>query len=78
VVRSGFESLYGNIVGIDHGNGYRTFYAHLSERMVEAGDTVQKGDVIGKVGDSGRTTGPHLHYEVHVNDLPVNPIRFLN
>jgi murein DD-endopeptidase MepM/ murein hydrolase activator NlpD len=46
--------------------------------LVEAGDTVQKGDVIGKVGDSGRTTGPHLHYEVHVNDLPVNPIRFLN
>jgi murein DD-endopeptidase MepM/ murein hydrolase activator NlpD len=78
VVRSGFESLYGNIVVIDHGNGYQTFYAHLSERTVEEGDTVQKGDVIGKVGDSGRTTGPHLHYEVHVDGLPVNPIRFLN
>jgi murein DD-endopeptidase MepM/ murein hydrolase activator NlpD len=78
VVRSGFESLYGNIVVIDHGNGYRSYYAHLSERTVEEGDTVQKGDVIGKVGDSGRTTGPHLHYEVHVNGLPVNPIRFLN
>lgn len=78
VVRSGFESLYGNLVVIDHGNGYRTVYAHLAEKAVAEGDTVQKGDVIGKVGETGRTTGPHLHYEVHVNGLPVNPIRFLN
>jgi murein DD-endopeptidase MepM/ murein hydrolase activator NlpD len=78
VVRSGFESLYGNLVVIDHGNGYRTLYAHLSERLVEEGDIVQRGDEIGKVGKTGRTTGPHLHYEVHVNGLPVNPIRFLN
>ncbi len=78
VVRSGFESLYGNLVVIDHGNGYRTLYAHLSERLVAGGDIVQRGDEIGKVGKTGRTTGPHLHYEVHVNGLPVNPIRFLN
>jgi murein DD-endopeptidase MepM/ murein hydrolase activator NlpD len=78
VVRSGFESLYGNLVVIDHGNGYRTLYAHLSERLVAEGDVVQRGDEIGKVGETGRTTGPHLHYEVHVNGLPVNPIRFLN
>lgn len=78
VVRSGFESMYGNLVVIDHGNGYRTIYAHLSERLVEAGASVQRGNVIGKVGATGRTTGPHLHYEVHVNGLPVNPIRFLN
>lgn len=78
VVRCGFESRYGNLVVIDHGNGYRTIYAHLSERMVELGDTVRRGDLIGKVGDTGRTTGPHLHYEVHVNGLPVNPVRFLN
>lgn len=78
VVRCGFESLYGNIVAIDHGNGYRTYYAHLSERSVKVGDTVRRGDVIGNVGDTGRTTGPHLHYEVHANGLPVNPIRFLN
>lgn len=77
VVRSGFESLYGNLVVIDHGNGYRTVYGHLSERMVQDGDIVQRGEVIGKVGKTGRTTGPHLHYEVHVNGLPVNPIRFL-
>ena len=78
VVRCGFESRYGNLVVIDHGNGYRTIYAHLSERMVELGDTVRRGDLIGKVGDTGRTTGPHLHYEVQVNGLPVNPVRFLN
>lgn len=78
VVRSGFESLYGNLVVIDHGNGYRTVYGHLSERLVREGDVVQRGEMIGKVGRTGRTTGPHLHYEVHVNGLPVNPIRFMN
>jgi murein DD-endopeptidase MepM/ murein hydrolase activator NlpD len=78
VVRSGFESLYGNLVVVDHGNGYRTVYAHLAERAVAEGDTVQRGDLIGKVGETGRTTGPHLHYEVQVNGLPVNPVRFLN
>lgn len=77
VIRGGFESLYGNLVEINHGNGYRTVYAHLSERLVEAGDTVPRGSVIGKVGETGRTTGPHLHYEVRVNGLPVNPVRFL-
>ena len=78
VVRSGFESLYGNLVVIDHGNGYRTLYAHLSKRLVAVGDVVQRGDEVGKVGETGRATGPHLHYEVHVNGLPVNPIRFLH
>jgi murein DD-endopeptidase MepM/ murein hydrolase activator NlpD len=78
VVRCGFEPRYGNLVVIDHGNGYRTVYAHLSKRLVEVGDTVRRGDLIGKVGDTGRTTGPHLHYEVRLNGLPVNPVRFLN
>ena len=78
VVRSGYESLYGNVVVIDHGYGYRTLYAHLSERFLEAGAMVRKGDIVGKVGGTGRTTGPHLHYEVHVNGLAVNPARFLN
>ena len=78
VVRSGYEPLYGNVVVVDHGYGYRTLYAHLSERLVEEGAIVQKGDVLGKVGATGRTTGPHLHYEVHVNGLAVNPARFLN
>ncbi len=78
VVRSGYESLFGNIVVLDHGYGYRTLYAHLGERRVALNDYVQKGDPVGTVGATGRTTGPHLHYEVHVNGLPVNPSRFLN
>ncbi len=78
VVRSGYEPLFGNLVVVDHGYGYRTLYAHLSERLVEEGAIVQKGDLVGKVGATGRTTGPHLHYEVHVNGLAVNPARFLN
>lgn len=78
VVRSGYEALYGNLLVVDHGNGFRTLYAHLSERIVSPGDLVQKGDVIGTVGDTGKATGPHLHYEVRVNGLPVNPTRFFN
>lgn len=78
VVRSGYESLFGNVVVLEHGYGYRSLYAHLGERTAVAGDLVQKGDPIGTVGDTGRTTGPHLHFEVHVNGLPVNPSRFLD
>lgn len=78
VVRSGYEPLYGHIVVVEHGYGYRTLYGHLDERLVQEGGAVRRGDSIGKVGDTGRTTGPHLHYEVHVNGLPVNPSRFLN
>jgi len=78
VVKSGYEALLGNVVVMDHGAGYRTIYAHLSERTVEEGAFVAKGEQLGKVGATGRTTGPHLHYEVRVNALPVNPARFLN
>lgn len=78
VVRSGYEALLGNYIVLEHGAGYQTVYGHLSERLAADCAVVQKGDVVGKVGDTGRTTGPHLHYEVHVNGLPVNPIRFLN
>jgi len=78
VVRSGYESLFGNLVVLDHGYGYRTLYAHLGERAVATGDVVGKGESLGTVGATGRTTGPHLHYEVHVNGLAVNPSRFLD
>ncbi len=78
VVRSGYEALLGNFIVLEHESGYRTVYGHLSERTVADAAMVRTGDVIGKVGDTGRTTGPHLHYEVQVNGLPVNPIRFLN
>jgi murein DD-endopeptidase MepM/ murein hydrolase activator NlpD len=77
VVKSGYEALYGNVV-VDHGAGYRSVYAHLSSRAVEEGAFVNRGEELGKVGSTGRTTGPHLHYEVRVNGLPVNPARFLN
>jgi murein DD-endopeptidase MepM/ murein hydrolase activator NlpD len=78
VVKSGFEALYGNMVVVDHGAGYRSAYAHLSSRSVEEGAVVNRGEELGKVGSTGRSTGPHLHYEVRVNGLPVNPTRFLN
>lgn len=78
VMKSGYEALYGNVVVIDHGAGYRSVYAHLSSISVEDGAFVNRGEELGKVGSTGRSTGPHLHYEVRVNGLPVNPARFLN
>ena len=69
---------YGRIVVIDHGNGYQTYYGHLSRVSVMPGQQVRQGDVVGAVGMSGRTTGPHLHYEVRMGPAPVNPYRFLN
>jgi len=68
---------YGRIIIIDHGNGISTRYAHLSGYAVTAGQRVNRGDVIGYVGESGRSTGPHLHYEVRINDTPVNPYKYL-
>jgi murein DD-endopeptidase MepM/ murein hydrolase activator NlpD len=62
---------------IDHGNGVSTRYGHLSGFAVTAGQRVHRGDVIGYVGESGRSTGPHLHYEVRINDIPVNPYKYL-
>jgi murein DD-endopeptidase MepM/ murein hydrolase activator NlpD len=68
---------YGKTIMIDHGNGISTRYGHLSGFSVTAGQKVQRGDVIGYVGESGRSTGPHLHYEVRINDTPVNPYKYL-
>lgn len=78
VVKSQFEALYGNVVVLDHGAGHRTVYAHLSARKVKEGDFVERGEELGRVGSTGRATGPHLHYEVCVDGLRVNPARFLN
>lgn len=69
---------YGNLVIIDHGNGYETYYAHLSRTDVMEGQSIRKGERVGAVGSSGRSTGPHLHYEVRVGGVPVNPYRFLS
>ena len=68
---------YGRAIIINHGNGITTRYGHLSGFAVSAGQTVHRGDTIGYVGDSGRSTGPHLHYEVRINDTPVNPYKYL-
>lgn len=68
---------YGRAIMIDHGNGISTRFGHLSGFAVTAGQSVHRGDVIGYVGSSGRSTGPHLHYEVRINDTPVNPYKYL-
>jgi murein DD-endopeptidase MepM/ murein hydrolase activator NlpD len=68
---------YGKTIMISHGNGISTRYGHLSGFAVTAGQHVQRGEVIGYVGESGRSTGPHLHYEVRINDTPVNPYKYL-
>ena len=68
---------YGKTIMIDHGNSISTRYGHLSGFAVTSGQRVQRGDVIGYVGESGRSTGPHLHYEVRINDTPVNPYKYL-
>lgn len=72
VVSSTYDGDFGNIVRVDHGNGLETWYAHLSERLVKTGAKVERGQVIGKVGSTGRSTGPHLHYEVHKNGKTVD------
>ena len=73
VAFSGVQSGYGNTVVIDHADGRQTRYAHLSEQLVRAGDSVAEGQIVGKSGNSGRSTGPHLHFEMLVNGRPVDP-----
>jgi murein DD-endopeptidase MepM/ murein hydrolase activator NlpD len=79
VVAAGWTNLgYGMHVIIDHGYGYRTLYGHLSRIMVTVGETVSPSEVIGQVGSTGNSTGPHLHYEVRVGGTPINPGPYLN
>jgi murein DD-endopeptidase MepM/ murein hydrolase activator NlpD len=77
VVTSDSHPAYGNLVEIDHGNGLMTRYGHTSKMLVKAGDLVKRGQVVALVGNSGRSTGPHLHFEVLVEGVPQNPARFL-
>lgn len=77
VVKAGRKGGYGKMIEIDHGNGITTRYAHLSRIHVKVGDTVTVGERIGATGSTGRSTGPHLHYEIRLNDVAVNPQRFL-
>ncbi|MCC5976427.1 MAG: M23 family metallopeptidase [Salinarimonas sp.] len=77
VVTAGRSGGYGNLVEIDHGNGVTTRYAHLSSIAVERGQIINTGDHLGRAGSTGRSTGPHLHYETRIDDEPVDPNRFL-
>lgn len=77
VIIAGWQRGYGNVVYVDHGNGLSTRYGHLSEIDVSVGQTVTRGQIIGLVGSTGRSTGPHLHYEVRINNLPVDPRSYL-
>ena len=72
-----FLGGYGRAINVDHGHGISTRYGHLSSFAVTAGQYIHRGDTIGYVGASGRATGPHLHYEVRINDVPVNPYKYL-
>jgi murein DD-endopeptidase MepM/ murein hydrolase activator NlpD len=77
VVFAGTENGYGKVLVVDHGYGVKTRYAHLAEIFVKAGERVKRGARIAAVGNTGRSTGPHLHYEVRVNGIPENPRKFI-
>lgn len=76
VIVAGREAGYGNCIDIEHGYNYLTRYAHLSEILVKPGENVKRGQLIGKVGSTGKSTGPHLHYEVRYKDVPQNPVNY--
>jgi murein DD-endopeptidase MepM/ murein hydrolase activator NlpD len=77
VFRSGWSGDYGNVVEIDHPTGYRTVYGHLDVILAREGQGVKRGDRIGLVGSTGRSTGPHLHYEIRLADRAVNPLEYI-
>lgn len=78
IVRAvGFQAGYGNTFEVDHGNGIVTRYAHCSRVMVSNGQRVSRGQLLALVGNTGLTVGPHLHYEVHVDGKPVDPLRYV-
>ena len=76
VAEAGWHSGYGQCVRISHGYGYETWYAHMNRFTVRVGEKVKKGQKIGEVGDTGLSTAPHLHYEIHHKGVPINPINF--
>lgn len=76
VIKAGWQTGYGNLIQIDHGFGYVTWYAHLHKYKVRVGQKVVRGEVIGEVGNTGKSTGPHLHYEVHVKGRVQNPVNY--
>ena len=77
VVATGSSQTYGNYIIIGHGNSYHTFYAHLSAVSINKGDHVMQGNIIGKVGDTGYSTGPHLHFGIYRDGIAINPLDLL-
>ena len=77
VTKAGWQGGYGNLIEINHGNGLTTRYGHLSRIQINVGESVQRGQLIGLIGSTGRSTGPHLHYELRLDDKSINPRRFL-
>ena len=78
VIKAGYNNGgYGNLIVIQHGNNMKTYYAHLNEIYVNVGDKVKKDDVIGVVGSTGNSTGPHLHFELRIDNQPVDPIKYI-
>jgi len=77
ILFSGYHEFLGNLIKIDHGYGLETWYGHLSKRTLKKGDVVKRGDVVGKVGTTGRSTGPHIHYEVHADGKAVDPRTYM-
>ncbi len=78
VVKVTYNKRFGNLVVVSHGDIYRTVYGHLEKVFVKPGDIVKKGDLIGLVGNTGLSTGPHLHYEIWKNGRPVNPLNYIS
>lgn len=78
VKEADWNGSFGRFVEIDHGNGYSTAYAHLSKLALHVGSPVQRGQLIGYIGSSGRSTGPHLHYELRYHGIPVDPAKYIN
>lgn len=76
IFRAQRSKTFGRVVYIDHGYGYKTIYAHMSKMAVKRGQSIRRGDLIGYVGNTGLSVAPHLHYEVHKNDVALNPINF--
>ncbi|MEO6655128.1 MAG: M23 family metallopeptidase [Pyrinomonadaceae bacterium] len=77
VISAGYKGGYGNMIEIDHGNGLTTRYGHLSKIEIAVGDTITRSQLIGYIGSTGRSTGPHLHFELRLNDKSINPRHFL-
>ena len=77
MVKAEWANGYGNVIYLSHGYGFSTRYGHLSGYAAKPGQHVKRGDIIGYVGSTGRSTGPHLHYEVRLNNNPVNPLEYI-